>query len=96
MDGKTDKQIIKTFGSLSGYDIDKAGYVTLEDPEVNHTPGIKEYPLTIECEVVYQQDQDLDKMPEEVIRRYYSDEEDVGNFHTAYIGKIVAAYIIKD
>jgi len=96
LDGKTDKQIIKTFGSLSGYDIDKAGYVTLEDPEVNHTPGIKEYPLTIECEVVYQQDQDLDKMPEEVIRRYYSDEEDVGNFHTAYIGKIVAAYIIKD
>ena len=87
-----DPEITRICGTLSGRDIDKADYVTLVEPETNHTPGIKEYPLTIECEILYAQDQDLSRIPESVAGRHYSGEDD---FHTMYIGKIVDAYIIK-
>ncbi len=88
-----DPEITRICGTLSGRDIDKADYVTLVEPESNHTPGIKEYPLTIECEILYAQDQDLSRIPESVVGRHYSGEDD---FHTMYIGKIVDAYIITD
>ena len=96
LDNNFDKEIIRVCGTLSGNDINKADYVTLVDPETNHTPGIKEYPLTLECEIIYQQDQVLEKMPETVLERYYGKEDDIGNFHTLYIGKIVDAYIIRE
>lgn len=96
LDNNFDKEIIRVCGTLSGNDINKADYVTLVDPETNHTPGIKEYPLTLECEIIYQQDQVLEKMPEAVLERYYGKEDDIGNFHTLYIGKIVDAYIIRE
>ena len=96
LDNNFDKEIIRICGTLSGNDINKADYVTLVDPETNHTPGIKEYPLTLECEIIYQQDQVLEKMPETVLERYYGKEDDIGNFHTLYIGKIVDAYIIRE
>ena len=96
LDNNFDKEIIRICGTLSGNDINKADYVTLVDPKTNHTPGIKEYPLTLECEIIYQQDQVLEKMPETVLERYYGKEDDIGNFHTLYIGKIVDAYIIRE
>jgi len=96
LEGKLSPEIVKVFGTLSGKDVDKADYVTLEEPEVIHTPGIREYPLTLECEVLYQQDQVLEEIPEEVIRRFYTDDEDLGDFHTMYVGKIVDAYIIRE
>ena len=40
--------------------------------------------------------QALEQLPENVISRYYSDEEDLGNFHTMYLGKIVDAYLIRE
>ena len=95
LDG-VDKEINRVCGTLSGRDINKADYVTLVEPETNNTPGIKEYPLTIECKIIYKQDQDLDKIPDNIIDRYYGKGSDVGDFHTAYIGQIVDAYIIKD
>ncbi|MBQ6335022.1 MAG: flavin reductase [Erysipelotrichaceae bacterium] len=95
LDG-VDKEINRVCGTLSGRDINKADYVTLVEPETNNTPGIKEYPLTIECKIIYKQDQDLEKIPDNVIDRYYGKGSDVGDFHTAYIGQIVDAYIIKD
>ena len=96
LDNNFDKEIIRICWNLSGNDINKADYVTLVDPKTNHTPGIKEYPLTLECEIIYQQDQVLEKMPETVLERYYGKEDDIGNFHTLYIGKIVDAYIIRE
>ena len=51
---KPNPAITKVCGSQSGRNIDKvkeAG-LTLEDPEVNNTPGIREYPLTLECKVL--------------------------------------------
>jgi flavin reductase (DIM6/NTAB) family NADH-FMN oxidoreductase RutF len=43
--------ITKVCGTQSGREIDKetAAHLTLEEPEVIHVPGIKEYALTLEC-----------------------------------------------
>jgi len=93
--GKPDPEINELCGTKSGRDINKADYLTLVEAEKNNVPGIKEYPLTIECEVIYSQDQDLSKIPQDIKDHYYAN-EDTDNFHTLYIGKIVSAYIIKE
>lgn len=101
--GNIDTNINRICGSQSGYNIDKAkeAGLTLADPEVNHTPGIFEYPLTIECKVLYSQELDLAKIPHDLFARYYP--QDVPGTHTGsnrdthlmYVGQIVAAYINK-
>ena len=90
-------------GAKSGRDTDKAAEagLTLVDAETIHTPGIKEYPLTLECRILYAQDQDLMKIPEDIRERMYP--QDVPgthpmanrDFHTMYVGQIVDAYIIR-
>lgn len=95
LDIMAETEIYRICGSMSGRDVNKADYVSLEEPKTNKTPGIKELPLTIECEVIYAQDQDLSKIPAEISDHYYGGEE-VNDFHTMYIGKIVDAYIIRD
>lgn len=96
-------EIAKVCGSQSGRDVDKveAAHLTLEAPEQINTPGIKEYPLTLECKVLYAQEQDLARIPEDIREKMYPQDVD-GTFpmanrdvHTAYIGQIVTAYIIK-
>lgn len=89
------REVFKAFGTQSGRDINKADFVTLVDGQAINVPAIKEYPLTLECKVLYQQDQVLADIPQEVKDRYYSHGTDVGDFHTAYIGQIVDAYIIR-
>lgn len=101
--GLPDPLISKVCGLESGYNIDKvekAG-LTLVEPETNRTPGILEYPLTIECKVLYAQDQDLSKIPEDIRATAYP--QDVPgtsplankDYHTMYVGEIVDAYIIR-
>ena len=100
---KADPSINKICGWQSGYNIDKvkeAG-LELEDPEVINTPGVRQYPLTIECKVLYSQDQDLSRIPEEIREMTYPEDVD-GTYpmanrdlHTMYVGEIVDAYIIK-
>ena len=82
----------------SGRDIDKekAAGLTLVKSENIRTPGIKEVPLTLECRVLYVQDQVLENIPEEIRKQYYSHGTDSGDFHTAYIAQIVDAYIIRE
>ena len=86
---------LRTFGRLSGRDVNKEDYVNLEEPRTIRTPGIREYPLTLECRVLYRQDQVLAQIPQNVLDRYYARGADDGDFHTAYIGQIVDAYIIR-
>ena len=93
--GRPDPEITEICGRQSGRDINKADYLTLVEPEKNGVPGVKEYPITIECEVIYSQDQDLNKLPQEIKDTYYKDET-ADDFHTLYVGKIVSAYIIKE
>ena len=92
--GDYDKKILGVCGSKSGRDIDKievAG-LTLVEPEVIGVPGIKELPLTLECRVLYRQQQDDDKLSDELRKRFYTIE--TGD-HIAYYGEIVAAYVIE-
>ena len=101
--GDPDPKIEKVCGSLSGRNVDKvteAG-LTLEGAEIIQTPGVKEYPLTLECKVLYAQEQDLTRIPEDIREKMYPQDVDGSHpmanrdAHTAYIGQIVDAYIIK-
>ena len=97
------QRIAKICGSMSGNNIDKvkeAG-LTLEEPRVIKTPGVKEYPLTLECRILYAQRQELSLIPEEIRRAAYPQDVDSSNplanrdLHTSYIAQIVDAYIIR-
>jgi flavin reductase (DIM6/NTAB) family NADH-FMN oxidoreductase RutF len=94
-----DKNILSVCGTKSGRDMDKIRELglTLEDPEVISAPAIKELPLTLECKVIYKQDQDPDAINEENTTRYYPKNAQFpqGDYHTAYYGQIVAAYIVE-
>ena len=99
---KPDPKITKVCGRTSGRTTDKgkeAG-LTLESPEVISVPGVREYPLTLECRVLYREKQDLKKYPEKVLSFYPQDvgSENCGanrDVHIMYIGEIVDAYIIR-
>lgn len=97
--GACDKNILGVCGSQSGRDIDKAKKLGLDlvPGDTVSVPGIKQLPLTLECKVIYQQDQDLSALCEESRQRCYRPGTgDETNFHTAYYGEITAAYILKD
>ena len=98
-----DADINRICGWQSGRDTDKAAAagLELESAEVIHTPGIRQYPLTIECRILYAQDQELPKIPEDIRNRMYPQDVD-GTYpmanrdcHTMYVGEIVDAYIIR-
>ena len=101
--GECDKTILGFCGSKSGRDTDKitALKLTLEAPNAISVPGIRELPLTLECKVIYRQEQDLTVLPDTVLNRYYPQDipgENPGSnrdAHTAYYGEIVSAYIIE-
>ncbi len=91
---KPDPQVVKICGRLSGRDVDKfqeAG-LTLAEPETVSVPGIREFPLTLECKVLYRQEQDPQAIPREIIDHHYAG----GDYHTMYVAEIVDAYIIED
>ncbi len=91
------KNILGFCGTKSGRDVDKVKELglTLEDPMVISTPGIKELPLTLECKVIYKQDQVMSQLREDLLERYY-DRNDANDYHTAYYAEIVSAYLIED
>lgn len=97
--GEYDKTILSLCGTRSGRDIDKIAELGLhlEEPETISVPGIRELPLTLECKVIYKQDQEPAAINEENTTRYYpkTPEFPVGDYHTAYYGQITAAYIIE-
>lgn len=97
--GPADKKAIAVCGAKSGRDMDKiaeAG-LTLVEPEVISVPGIKEFPLTLECRVIYRQEQDPAGMMPEMIESFYPVEESgKRDLHTTYIAEIVDCYMIED
>lgn len=92
------KNILGFCGTKSGRDTDKVAELclTLEEPVTISAPGIKELPLTLECRVVYKQDQVLAHLQDDLRDRYYPDRNDLGDYHTAYYAEIVNAYMIED
>lgn len=101
--GECDKSILGFCGTKSGRDIDKieALNLTLEEPSEISVPGIRELPLTLECKVLYKQEQDLTALPQDILDRYYPQDIPGDNpgsnrdCHTAYYGQIVSAYMIE-
>ena len=101
--GEYDRNIIAVCGSRSGRDIDKVAEagLTLADPDVISVPAIKEFPLTLECKVIYRQPQELSLLPEDVCERLYPQDVPGTNpmanrdRHITYYGEIVAAYIAE-
>lgn len=103
--GEYDKHILGICGNRHGDEHDKIAeaHLTLVDGEEVSVPAIKELPLTLECKVVYRQQQELKNMAQD---DYHQDffPQDVPSSncmrnkdaHVAYYGKIVKAYIIED
>ena len=95
--------INKICGWQSGRDIDKvkeAGLTVCEPVEII-TPGVKEYPITIECKVLHASRLDTTQLPSEIREKMYPEDVD-GTYpmanrdsHTVYTAQIVSAYIIK-
>ncbi len=94
-----DKNILAVCGTKSGRDMDKIRELnlTLEEPETISVPAIRELPLTLECKVIYKQDQDPAAINAEATERYYPKNQQFpeGDYHTAYFGQITAAYIVE-
>ncbi len=96
--GEVDKNILAVCGTKSGRDMDKIAELGLhlEEPETISVPGIRELPLTLECKVIYKQDQDPKAIDKECDERYYAKgTPNEGDYHTAYYGLITAAYVIE-
>ena len=93
--GRITPEVFRICGSQSGRDVDKAGLFTLVPGRKVDVPAVREYPVTLECRVLYRQDQALERIPADIIGRYYGKGADVGDFHTAYIGQIVDAYVLE-
>jgi flavin reductase (DIM6/NTAB) family NADH-FMN oxidoreductase RutF len=91
--GAVDSKILGVCGTKSGRDMDKIRELnlTLEEPMNISVPGIKELPLTLECKILYRMEQTLDTIPQDIIEKYYPN----GDFHYAYYGQIVGAYIAE-
>lgn len=101
--GDFEKKILGICGTKTGRTIDKIKELnlTLETPNNVSVPGIKELPLTLECRVIYKQKQDKHEVTEENMNVFYPQEIDGSfhgankDFHVAYYGEIVSAYIIE-
>ncbi len=95
----TDPQLLTYCGRTSGRDTDKIRdkNLTLAAPERINVPGIQELPLTLECRVIYRQEQDLSALPENLLNRFYPMEgqDSRRDVHIAYYGEIVSAYLIE-
>lgn len=103
--GEYDRSLVGKSGTKTGWQMDKVsefGLIT-EEPEIISVPGIKQYPFTLECKVLYSKTQTLDEIrisPEALEKEYPHAVDDkfavLNNWpHTEYIGEIVAAYIIE-
>ena len=99
----SDLSLIGKCGSVSGRDVDKVAVnsLTLVEGDKVSVPAIKEYPLTLECRVIYKQLQDENAISAEDKARFYpagAGRDNPGcnaDYHIAYVGEIVAAYIVR-
>lgn len=93
--GRLSQEVMRVCGSQSGRDVDKGGLFTLLLGKSVGVPAIAEYPVTLECRVLYRQDQCLESIPENIRARFYARGTDAGDFHTAYFAQILEAYTVR-
>ena len=82
--GRLTPEVFRVCGVQSGREVDKekAASLTLVAAET--------------IRVLYQQDQTMEAIPDEVRQRFYAGGSDARDFHTAYNGQILSAYIIRE
>ena len=76
-------------GSKSGRDVDKVkecGFTVAADER--GAPWFEQARLVLVCHKLYTQDMDPDAMPQTVKEKWYPNQD----YHTMYIGQVVAAY----
>ena len=101
--GAYDKKILGICGTKTGRTIDKIKELNLtpEIPNKISVPAISELPLTLECRVIYKQKQNENEITDEYKSMFYPQDVDSSfhgankDYHTAYYGEIVSAYIIE-
>lgn len=101
--GEFNRKILSICGTKSGHITDKISELSLslESPNRISVPAIKDLPLTLECKVVYKQKQNKNEITEENRSKFYPQDVESSfhganrDFHTAYYGEIVSAYIIE-
>lgn len=101
--GDFDRNILGYCGTKTGRDTDKVGDLNLTPvaSDIVKAPGIRELPLTLECKILYRQLQDKAAIPAFIREKMYPGNLDSSNpganrdFHVAYYGQIVRAYIIR-
>ena len=65
------------------------------------SPAIKEIPLTLECKVIYKQEQEHNNISQDLYEKFYKNvpssdgEKTNDDYHTVYYGEIVNAYIVE-
>lgn len=96
-----DKNILKICGTKSGRDMDKikeTGLTPIEGNSIS-VPAFKELPMTIECKVIYRQEQNIELIPSNIKNTFYRPREIVADSnqdeHITYIGEIIDSYILK-
>lgn len=94
-----DSSVLSYCGRMSGRDTDKIRDLGLHTvaSDVVAVPGIRELPLTLECRVIYKQKQDLNALSQGILDRFYPEVDETGfrDYHIAYYGEIVNAYMIQ-
>ena len=87
------KKVLSYCGTKSGRDTDKIAdmELTLVDGQEVDVPAIKELPMTLECRIIYEQDQDDNEIPDSIKKSMYPNSD----YHTVFFGEIVAAYVIE-
>ena len=91
------KKALGFCGSRSGRDMDKIAKVGLHpvEAEIVRPPAIKEFPLTLECRVVFSKEQAVKNISYR-FDRFYPESGEHSAPHVAYYGEIVKSYIIEE
>lgn len=98
-----DKKIAAFAGAKSGRNVDKLAQLGLHtaEPAKISTPALREFPLTLECKVIYHRKQEPERIQERFRHSFYPQNVDSSfpganrDFHIAWYGEIVEAYIVR-
>ena len=101
--GEFDKKIPGFCGTKTGRSVDKIKELNLhlEEGRFVSVPAIREFPLTLECKIIYTQKQDKQEILKKNLMEFYPQDVDSSfygankDLHVAYYGEIVSAYILQ-